>query len=213
MNIQMQLQKENLEIEEMFRLKELESVWRKTLPKPNDSIWIETFPEAKEIIPLKIQEWQELYDRLATIVKQKLTGLRQIAKDDFSYWFFREWIKISEGNELSKIKKHIKRLRWLIVDKRKLNSKSITQDDIQRAKEVSLVDIAESDIRLRKSGRTYSGLCPFHQEKSPSFVIYPESNTFVCFGCQKKGDVITYLMDTRKLTFIEAVRWLQKGRL
>lgn len=208
-----ELRQENLEIEEMFRLKELESFWRKTLPKPNDSIWIETFPEAKEIIPIKIQEWQELYDRFATIVKQKIADLRRIAKDDFNYWFYREWIKINEGCELSKIQKQIKRLKWLIVDKKKFDSNHITQDDIERAKEVSLLDIAEADTRLRKSGKTYSGLCPFHQEKSPSFVIYPESNTFVCFGCQMKGDVIAYLMNIRKLTFIEAVRWLQKGRL
>lgn len=204
---------ENIAIEEMFWLKELEKSWKKTLPKPHDLIWIEIFPEVKEIIPQKIQEWQEQYDQISNNIRHKLSDLNKIAKNDFSYWFFREWIKINEGAQLVEAKKQIKRLNWLITDKTKFNNSSINQDDIQRAKEISLVDIAEADIRLRKSGKTYSGLCPFHQEKSPSFYIYPESNTFICFGCQKKGDVITYLMATKNLTFLDAVRWLLKGNI
>lgn len=132
---------ENLAIEEMFRLNEIEKSWRKTLPKSHDSIWIEAFPEAREIIPLKIQEWQERYDQISNSIKQKLINLEKITKDDFCYWFFREWIKVNEGEKLVEAKKHIKRLKWLIVDKSKLSSDSIDQNDIQRAKEVPLIEV------------------------------------------------------------------------
>ena len=52
------------------------------------------------------------------------------------------------------------------------------------------------------------GLCPFHNEKTPSFCVYPENNSFFCFGCNKGGDVIAFIMGVENLDFTEAVRFL-----
>ena len=71
-----------------------------------------------------------------------------------------------------------------------------------------MVDVAQSYVQLRRSGRTYSGLCPFHSEKTPSFVVYPETQSFYCFGCGAGGDVITFIKKINNIDYIEAVKLL-----
>ncbi len=83
---------------------------------------------------------------------------------------------------------------------------SISETDIQHAKEMEISPLYEG--KLRKVGTTLVGLCPFHQEKTPSFTIYLNSNTFYCFGCQTFGDSISFIQKTKNLSFSEAVRWL-----
>jgi len=69
--------------------------------------------------------------------------------------------------------------------------------------------LARSKLELMQSGGNFISLCPFHNEKTPSFYIYPESNKFYCFGCQAKGDVITLTMALHGIEFKEAVGMLQ----
>ena len=71
-----------------------------------------------------------------------------------------------------------------------------------------IVAILSSYLELRKAGKRWKGLCPFHSEKAPSFFVNQENQTFYCFGCQKGGDVFTFLMEQEKLTFPEALRML-----
>lgn len=73
---------------------------------------------------------------------------------------------------------------------------------------VSLVEIAGETVSLKRVGRNWVGLCPFHPEKTPSFNIREEEGTFCCFGCGKKGSVFDYIMETKRLTFPEAVQLL-----
>jgi DNA primase len=73
---------------------------------------------------------------------------------------------------------------------------------------VGLADIVGSSVKLIKRGREYSGLCPFHSEKSPSFTVNEQKGFYHCFGCGAHGDVISFLMNTRGLTFVEAVEVL-----
>lgn len=69
-------------------------------------------------------------------------------------------------------------------------------------------DVVGEFLTLRKSGTIYRALCPFHQEKTPSFTVTPHRNMFYCFGCHKGGNVITFLMDHENMTYPEAVKWL-----
>lgn len=68
-----------------------------------------------------------------------------------------------------------------------------------------LVDVISQRVKLKKTGRTYSGCCPFHQEKSPSFHVYREKGYYHCFGCQANGDAIRFLMDMDRRSFMEVV--------
>ncbi len=76
-------------------------------------------------------------------------------------------------------------------------------------KKVDIITFLNSYISLKKSGRNYKALCPFHQEKTPSFVVSPDRQIWHCFGaCQEGGDVIKFLMKWENITFIEALREL-----
>ena len=71
---------------------------------------------------------------------------------------------------------------------------------------ITLLELIQSEgIELRKSGKAYKGHCPFHEDKNPSFYVYPDSNRFICFGCGEKGDVIDFIMKLYNLTFKEAL--------
>ncbi|MFQ9681835.1 MAG: DNA primase [Ruthenibacterium lactatiformans] len=71
-----------------------------------------------------------------------------------------------------------------------------------------IVDVVQSYVQLRHRGRTHTGLCPFHNEKTPSFVVYPETQSFYCFGCGAGGDVITFIKKINNVDYIEAVKFL-----
>ncbi|MFX0549200.1 DNA primase [Hathewaya histolytica] len=81
----------------------------------------------------------------------------------------------------------------------------IQEDIIEKIKEENdIVDIISESIRLKRAGRNYIGLCPFHHEKTPSFTVSQDKQIFKCFGCGEAGNVITFLMKTKNLSFPEA---------
>ncbi len=84
----------------------------------------------------------------------------------------------------------------------------VIKDQIRDA--VNIVDLIGQYLTLKKRGRNFIGLCPFHQEKTPSFNVNPEKQIFHCFGCGKGGDVYAFLMDYEKVTFPEALRMLSE---
>ncbi len=71
-----------------------------------------------------------------------------------------------------------------------------------------IVDVVQSYVQLRRRGRTHTGLCPFHNEKTPSFVVYPETQSFYCFGCGAGGDVISFIKRINNVDYVEAVKFL-----
>lgn len=73
---------------------------------------------------------------------------------------------------------------------------------------ISLVDIVSVRVNLKKSGRNYKGNCPFHGEKSPSFFVFPETESYYCFGCHESGDIFGFTMKTEGLGFSEALEQL-----
>ena len=72
----------------------------------------------------------------------------------------------------------------------------------------NIVELVEARVRLRKVGGRYSGLCPFHQEKTPSFSVSPDRGTYHCFGCGVGGDSISFVRETESLDFVGAIEWL-----
>ena len=100
----------------------------------------------------------------------------------------------------------------MITKTRKL-SKNMKQkiDFVQAIKDrVNLVDILSNDLNLIKTGSNYKALCPFHDEKTPSFTVNVAKQNYKCFGCGKNGDVFSYLMEKYKITFREALEKLAK---
>ena len=86
-------------------------------------------------------------------------------------------------------------------------------DDLQKfldelRSRISIADIVGQKVKLVKRGREYTGLCPFHQEKTPSFTINESKGFYHCFGCGAHGDIVRFLMDSEGLPFIEAVKKL-----
>ncbi len=85
----------------------------------------------------------------------------------------------------------------------------IVDEDVQRVREATdLVELAREHIALKRVGRRFVGLCPFHSEKSGSFSINPEMNAYYCFGCQARGDAITFVREVEHLDFVGAVERL-----
>ncbi|MEA3021093.1 MAG: primase [Actinomycetota bacterium] len=85
----------------------------------------------------------------------------------------------------------------------------IADDDIVKVRDATdIVAVIGEVVALRKSGSRWTGLCPFHAEKSPSFSINAELGVYLCFGCQAKGDVITFVREVHHLDFVAAVEQL-----
>ncbi len=86
---------------------------------------------------------------------------------------------------------------------------AVAEEVIQKIKDQNdIVDIISESVRLKKSGRNYFGLCPFHHEDSPSFSVSQDKQIYKCFGCGEAGNVITFLMKTQNLSFMDAVKHL-----
>ena len=71
-----------------------------------------------------------------------------------------------------------------------------------------IVQLISRTVQLRRVGRKYLGLCPFHQEKTPSFNVNPERQSFYCFGCKKYGNAIDFVIERDKIEFLDALRLL-----
>ncbi|MFM2363290.1 MAG: primase [Bacteroidota bacterium] len=85
----------------------------------------------------------------------------------------------------------------------------ISQQTIQQIlSRIDIIEIVGSFIKLKKRGTNYLGLCPFHNEKSPSFTVSPAKEIYKCFGCGKSGNTISFIMEHEKYSYAEALRWL-----
>lgn len=85
----------------------------------------------------------------------------------------------------------------------------ISQQTIQQIlSRIDIIEVVGSFVKLKKRGVNYLGLCPFHNEKSPSFTVSPTKEIYKCFGCGKTGNTISFLMEHEKHSYVDALRWL-----
>src|SRR5215469_4082541 len=85
----------------------------------------------------------------------------------------------------------------------------IAQETIQQIlSRIDIIEIIGGFVKLKKRGANYLGLCPFHNEKTPSFTVSPVKEIYKCFGCGRSGNTISFLMEHEKYSYAEALRWL-----
>ena len=77
-----------------------------------------------------------------------------------------------------------------------------------------IVDVISDYVTLRKKGANYQACCPFHNEKTPSFIVSPAKGVFKCFGCGKGGNAITFVMEHENMSYVEALKTVaRKSRI
>lgn len=177
---------------------------------------IESFEDAlKEVIPEKLKLLLERASNLKTEKEYKLEIIsREIKKGTIDEYFIVTYV-MCEFAEYYAIQKWLN--YWLslwykinpqLLPPKTTNSLGSSLDigDIENAKQSPIQEYYEGI--LRRVGSRFTGLCCFHEEKTPSFFIFPD-NRWHCFGaCSTGGDVINFIMKLKKLTFPEAVRYL-----
>src|SRR5882757_1347434 len=85
----------------------------------------------------------------------------------------------------------------------------IAQNTIQQILgRLDIIDVIGGFVKLKKRGTNYLGLCPFHNERTPSFTVSPSKEIYKCFGCGRSGNTISFLMEHEKYSYVEALRWL-----
>ena len=85
----------------------------------------------------------------------------------------------------------------------------IPEDILERIRDAAdIVDVVSEHVQLAKKGRNFFGLCPFHEEKSPSFSVNPDRQIYYCFGCGVGGNIFKFVQEGDRVTFVEAVKFL-----
>jgi DNA primase len=87
----------------------------------------------------------------------------------------------------------------------------MTENEISNIRDrTSILEVISKYVNLKKNGKNYKGVCPFHSEKNPSFMVNEEKQIYHCFGCGQGGDVFTFLMKVGNLSFPQAAEELSK---
>ena len=177
-----------------------------TFPYPTEIELLKIFSEAKEMIPQKIDEWIRVKGELLN--EEVVPALKRISgiKDDFSRWFWKEAYKSLVNPKFVESVEQLARLERLrILTFNTKHSKNIVDFEQKKeiAKQTPILGLY-SFQKLRKLGSRHTALCPFHNEDTASFVIYPD-NSFHCFGCQAHGDAIDFMKLLKDCNFKEAV--------
>lgn len=175
---------------------------------------IEPFGDALEIIiPKKIEKMLKYIQVLEDQRDQDFEDLNRLKKkknlDEATIYFWSFWAELKFASY------HICR-KWLfywlslyekLPDKPKLKFDKLKDEiSLQRKKETPIEIFYQGNLRV--NGSRLLGLCPFHEEKTPSFFIFTNTNRYNCFGCGKNGDVINFIEKTRKIDFKEALKLL-----
>ena len=152
---------------------------------------------------------EDLPDMLEALRSNLIDDIKEIGKpeprgDENWDWVAQKVYECQIKNISEYRLQMIKRITRYIESKQNPRPGRITDNDIARAKEFPIQDLYAG--KLRKMGKQYCGLCPFHTERTPSFYI--KNNRYTCYGCGEYGDSIAFYMKTNGVTFIQAVKKL-----
>ncbi len=189
---------------------ELEYQWKRSIPRYTEKELIEIFSPTPEMIREKLHDRKTEQGARLKAIKDSLKRIYKLETDDLSKWFGELMVKTFLLPDIEKCNRHtarLKRILNLLTPQSSMGNRN--QEMVENARKYPIYEIAKYRLLLRGCGNKYSANCPFHEEKTPSFYIYPETNTFHCFGCQEHGDIIKLTMNLYGASFREAVRMLQ----
>ena len=189
-------------------LDDLERQWRESQPRLTDRQLLDIFPDVKQDLPDIINELETEDRYLKFKIGDELINFTSRYKTEGDQIIAREGLKMGLGQDLLANWRQLSCLRRLqnLANGNANKKGGISDQDIQAALEVPIENIF--DGKLRKTGKTLCGLCPFHQEKHASFYIYPATNSYFCFGCQSGGNAINFAMNLNGLNFKNVVKLL-----
>ena len=161
----------------------------------------------KEILRNKITEINQKLKEYKKILRRKIHYIRnEIPKSEHIVYI--AFLNLLHKTEIAPL---LKRKQRLLMLRQSINPKK-QQDFLdwellkENAKQTNIIDVAtQLGIKVIKKGKYYTALCPFHSDRNPSFYLYPDSNTFYCFGCGEHGDVIDLRMKLAGEDFKTAV--------
>lgn len=198
--------KNNKNIELTCSIGDMEKEWRESLPRLTDKEWLEIFPEAKNTIRQKTADFKKLKGQLFNLIGKKMAWIKKNVSPE-NQWFWRELIKAIDAKELLKVEKDLLRFRRMVSETNEADRRNwVGEKEINMALAVPIETLISQP--LIKRGHTLVGLCPLHDEKTPSFHVYPETNSCWCYGCNQGGNTINLMMLLHGYSFQEAVRSL-----
>jgi hypothetical protein len=182
-----------------------------------DKEWLDIFAEAKNdyilpYFPEKIKNLKKLTEEIEEVIRKKLKIIAQKSKPE-NQWFWEMYVGFWDGKDLMEVEKQIAHLQYLLAlsqdrQNKQISKSRLTDEMVKEVKSKPIEAVVGSVVKLKKSGKNSIGLCPFHSEKSPSLYIYTATNSFYCFGCQKGGNTIKFVMEYYNLSFKEAIKFL-----
>ena len=157
---------------------------------------------------------EECNDGLVKVFENKIEefrdNIKRLSRKDLKKRKGWDWIILPEidryQKEIRKFKWHIKRI--ITYNQEKLNRKRIDVDDLLAR--IDIVNFIGDYVELNRYGHEYRGLCPLHDEKTPSFFVNREKRVWHCFGCEESGNVISFLMKINNYDFKNAIYYLKK---
>jgi len=184
--------------------------WERYQPRKLTQVEVlEVFSEeAKEIVPALLSEFYQKRSTIIADIKERLTAIRVESDDETYCYIARSWLKLTLGQNLVDLKRHIARLSRLQRTIKGVPGPegALTDDMIQAARDVPIETQLEQ--QFRRSGPDLICLCPLHEEKTPSFHIYRNNNRWRCYGCNQGGNSIDLAMLIHGYGFKEAVMLL-----
>ena len=189
-----------------FDFEEIPSIYE--YQYPTDRELLEIFPEAKNIIPLKIDDWLRRKGKLLS--KETIPFFRKCnaLSDEFARAFWKEAYAYLAGgfNEIIRQLKRLRRLEALMADPERASN---FEAKLQKAKNTPIIELYDYE-GIRRAGRNLIARCPLHADKSPSFYIY-DNNSWYCFGCNRGGDSIDFVRAVHNVSFSKALDLLTGG--